>query len=99
MRLGSASRTETAPDISRLPAHGPDTYALICANLISTLLLRERKRIVNRLRRDGVLVVAGILKSEFAEIRRAYEGVGMLFVRSRVEGEWESGVFAVAHPK
>ncbi len=83
-------------DIGRLPERGRGMYHLICANLISNLLLKEREKLVSRLRKDGTLVLAGILKTEFAEVRRAYEKRGLRFVRSQVEGEWESGVFTVA---
>ena len=53
-------------DLTRLPVPRPRKYFLICANLVSNLLLTERERILARLRQDGVLVVAGILNGEFA---------------------------------
>ena len=80
-------------DITRLPAKGHLAYDLICANLISDLLIRERKRILGRLNPNGILVVAGILRKEFADVRRAYVRDGLRLLGSRAEGEWESGVF------
>ena len=68
-------------------------YDLVCANLISNLLIAERQRIANRLKRDGTLVLAGILAAEFAEVERAFAGVGLKLVASRVENEWCSGSF------
>src|SRR6185295_12819264 len=35
-------------------------YSLVCANLISSLLLSEREKILSRLQTKGVLVLAGI---------------------------------------
>ena len=50
-------------DVAKLPIRAVRQYDLICANLIAPLLIAARRRIVNRLRRDGTLVLAGILKS------------------------------------
>ncbi len=52
-------------DLTRLPRRSARKYSLVCANLVSSLLLAERERILARLRPEGVLVVAGILKEEF----------------------------------
>lgn len=80
-------------DITRMPSSGGRKYDFICANLISNLLLAEKERILARLRTGGTLVLAGILKGEFAQIRRAFEGAGLTLAQSRAEGEWRSGSF------
>ena len=80
-------------DLTKLPLASARKYDFICANLISTLLLAERERIMNRLRPGGVLVLAGILKREFAAVQQAYEKAGLRFVRGRNEKEWRSGTF------
>lgn len=80
-------------DLTKLPQASARKYDFICANLISPLLLAERERIVNRLRPGGALVLAGILKREFAVVRRAYEHAGLQFVAGRNEKEWRSGTF------
>ncbi len=80
-------------DLERLPRPGREKYDLICANLISPLLLRERERIRNRLRVGGTLVLAGILKREFPEVKTAFEQCGLKLARAKVEGEWDSGSF------
>ena len=80
-------------DITKLPVQSRKKYDLICANLISNLLLDEKRRILNRLGSGGTLVLAGILKEEFAGVQRAFETAGLRMVRSRVEGEWRSGAF------
>lgn len=81
-------------DVTKLPAKAPRQYGLVCANLISTLLIAERKRILGLVRRDGVLVLAGILRKEFGEVQAAYETLGMRLTASRSEREWRSGAFA-----
>lgn len=81
-------------DITKLPKRSAKKYDLVCANLISTLLIAERTRIVARLKTNGTLVLAGILKSEFHLVQEAYEALGFRLIASRVEKEWRSGAFA-----
>lgn len=81
-------------DLGRLPLRSASKYAVVCANLISPLLLAQRRRILARVRPDGVLVLAGILKTEFAQVQRSYEGVAWHLMASRSEGVWRSGAFA-----
>ena len=81
-------------DVTRLPRRSARDYSLVCANLVSNLLLAERERILARLRADGVLVVAGILKGEFAQVQRAFTATGLRLVAARTEDEWRSGAFA-----
>lgn len=78
-------------DVSQLPQRSAQKYSLICANLISNLLLKESHRIVSRLEKDGLLVLAGILKKEFAGVQRVYTERGLRLVANRTEGEWCSG--------
>jgi ribosomal protein L11 methyltransferase len=83
----------TRRDLSRLPRRDARQYDLICANLIATLLIEESRRILNRLRPGGRLVLAGILAREFHRVRRAYERAGLKLVATKREGEWQSGAF------
>ncbi|HEV2328244.1 MAG TPA: 50S ribosomal protein L11 methyltransferase [Verrucomicrobiae bacterium] len=81
-------------DVARLPDSPKRRYHFICANLISGLLVKQRERIAAQLDKDGILVLAGILKSEFSEVRRGYEDLGMKMVSTMSEKEWQSGSFA-----
>ena len=80
-------------DVVKLPRRSKERYAVVCANLISNLLMGERERLLARLRPEGVLVLAGILKTEFSEVQRAYEMAGCRLVAGRTEREWRSGAF------
>ena len=80
-------------DVTKLPLRAPEKYDLVCANLISNLLVAERKRIVNRVKPDGTLVLAGILAVEFGEVQVAFESLGWKLVADKVEKEWRSGSF------
>ena len=83
----------TRGDVTKLPMKPARQYDLVCANLISNLLIAERRRIVNRLKPGGTLVLAGILAVEFGEVQAAFEKLGLKLAAKRVENEWCSGAF------
>ena len=80
-------------DLTKLPLASATRYHVVCANLIYDLLIAERDRILNRLRPDGVLVLAGILQTQFAKVERAYRQAGLKLIATEVEKEWQSGAF------
>jgi len=80
-------------DVAKLPLRPPQHYDLICANLLSTLLVSQRKRIVRQLKPGGSLILAGILKSEFNLVARNYSAMGLQLVVEKGEKEWRSGTF------
>jgi len=83
-------------DVAKLPIRPGRQYDLICANLISPLLISERRRMVNRLHRDGRLVLAGILKSEFPRVQKVFAKLGLKLAASKTRNEWRSGSFCFA---
>ncbi|HTB84423.1 MAG TPA: 50S ribosomal protein L11 methyltransferase [Candidatus Sulfotelmatobacter sp.] len=80
-------------DVTKLPMKSKKQFDLVCANLISNLLVAEKKKIAARVKPDGVLVLAGILAVEFVEVQRAFEDCGLKLVASKTEKEWCSGAF------
>jgi ribosomal protein L11 methyltransferase len=89
----------TRGDVNKLKSTIPlkNKFDLVCANLISNLLIAERKKIVAQVKPGGVLVLAGILAVEFSEVQRAFEKLGMKLVASKIENEWCSGSFCFVH--
>lgn len=86
-------------DVSKLPIRPRQRgqgYDLVCANLRSDLLIAERRRIAAQLRLTGMLVLAGILRTEFREVQTAYKLLGLRLISSRKDGEWRSGSFRFA---
>jgi len=81
-------------DLTQLSRRVTRKYSVVCANLVSNLLLAERERILARLRPDGVLVVAGILSWEFGQVQQVFAAAGLRLIASRTEKEWRSGAFA-----
>jgi len=86
----------TRGDVTKLPIRSEKKFHLVCANLISNLLIAEKKKIVAQVRRDGTLVLAGILAAEFSMVARAFEDLGMTLIVSKIENEWCSGSFCFA---
>jgi ribosomal protein L11 methyltransferase len=84
----------TRDDVTKLSLRPPRKYDLVCANLISNLLITERRRIVAQLHRGGTLVLAGILRSEFPQVQKAFEDLGLQLFRCKIEKEWRSGSFS-----
>lgn len=82
-----------AQDLARLPRHGRRKFDVVCANLTSDLLVAQRRRILSCLASRGLLVLAGVLDTEFPIVRRAFEAEDLRLVTSRVRGEWRSGSF------
>jgi ribosomal protein L11 methyltransferase len=80
-------------DVTKLPIQPVRQYDLICANLISTLLIAERRRIAAQLKRGGRLVLAGILKSEFSQMQKIFAELGLKLAAKKIENEWCSGSF------
>jgi ribosomal protein L11 methyltransferase len=97
-----ANRVEiriTRSDLAGLPLRAARPYDLICANLVSTLLIAARRRIVAQLHRGGTLVLAGILKSEFSQMQKIFAELGLKLAARKIENEWCSGAFCFAEEK
>jgi ribosomal protein L11 methyltransferase len=84
----------THSDAAKLPIRAIERFDVICANLISDLLVKERKRIIAQLNPGGILVLAGVLRIEFSEVRQAYEKSGLKLISTRSKKEWQSGSFS-----
>ncbi len=83
-------------DVTKLPVKAAKQFDLVCANLISNLLIAEKEKVVARVKPGGTLVLAGILAAEFTLVQRAFENLGLKLVSSKVEKEWRSGSFRFA---
>ena len=87
----------TQQDLTKLSVQSSRRYDVICANLIYDLLLSEAEKICARLKPGGRLILAGILESQFAQVKWAYKKKGLKLKISRLEKEWESGEFVSQH--
>jgi ribosomal protein L11 methyltransferase len=80
-------------DLTRLPARSRRRWDVICANLTADLLASQAKKIRARLKPGGQLIVAGILRTEFCQIRDKFETIGLTLAENGVKEEWHSGRF------
>lgn len=61
---------------------------LVVANLFSTILQKAFPRIIAALKKDAVLVISGILASQWEETKAAGERHGLSFERAVKRGKW-----------
>ncbi len=83
-------------DVTKLPPRARVKYDVVCANLYYDLLTANAQRLIARVKPGGVIVLAGILETQFAEVQTAVEGQGMRLKKTTRQGEWQSGVFVHA---
>lgn len=83
----------TRTDVTRLPSGRVKQYEVVVANLMYDLLIAARDRILARLKPAGVLVLAGILESQFEKVARSYRTGGCRLLDAKTDREWRSGAF------
>ena len=83
----------TRKDLTRMPADPKRRYSVVCANLTADLLIAQKEKIVAWVSPGGVLVLAGILGTQFPEIERLYALLGWKLEDQAAQGEWCSGAF------
>ena len=83
-------------DVTKFSPCARVKYDVVCANLFYDLLIANAHRLIARVKPDGVLVLAGILETQFTEVQAAVEGQGMQLKKTTRQGEWRSGVFVHA---
>jgi len=89
--LGQALTFE-ARDLTKMPPGGRQ-FDVVCANLMSELLVAERSKLTSWLAPTGRLVLAGVLLEQFAQVEAAFCGLGMELVAAESLDEWRSGAF------
>jgi len=82
-------------DVAKMPLKPRAKFDLVCANLIATLLLKHRARLIASVKPGGTLVLAGILETEFDQVKCAFENRGANLFSDRTENEWRSGAFRI----
>ena len=82
-------------DLTKEPLHPNRQYDIVCANLIYDILISEARKICQRVKPCGRLVLAGLLSTQFSQVREAFEAQGMRLISTQIEKEWQSGEFEV----
>jgi len=89
----SAQVKPARADLTKLPRDVKERFDLVCANVLADILIAERQRVTARVAREGALVLAGILRTQFASVTDAYAEAGFKLVTAKSEKEWRSGLF------
>ena len=89
--LGQALAFEDR-DLTKMPPGGRQ-FDVVCANLMSELLVAEKSKLASWLAPTGRLVLAGVLLEQFAQVEAAFCGLGMELVAAESLDEWRSGAF------
>lgn len=68
-------------------------FDLIVANIQRDILLQIKKEIRERMKKNGVLILSGLIIQDKDEIQREYEGLNYTLLDSKISDEWISMVF------
>lgn len=79
-------------DLTKMPLGGRQ-FDVVCANLMSELLVAEKSKLASWLAPTGRLVLAGVLLEQFPQVEAAFCGLGMELVAAESLDEWRSGAF------
>jgi ribosomal protein L11 methyltransferase len=63
-------------------------WPLVVANVLAAPLIEMAPILVRRVGNGGRLILSGIPRSLESEVRQAYEGLGMRYIRSEARGGW-----------
>ncbi len=68
------------------------TAEVVMANLFSDLLIRAAPRLVRATKRGGALIFSGVLRTQLAEVKAAFERLGLTVERTAIRGKWSAGL-------
>lgn len=80
-------------DLKKMSSKSRQQFDVICANVEFDVLKSEHAKIIHRLKPQGILILAGILKKQFPAILETYTKAGLKRVAEKVKKEWHSGAF------
>lgn len=69
------------------------SYGIVIANILAPVLMSEVKRLSALTRPGGYLILAGILSTEYLQIKTAFTACGFEEVASETLKEWTGGTF------
>ena len=96
-RVSDRLQLKIRGDVTRLSLNARVKHDVVCANLFYDLLIANAERLIARVKPGGAVVLAGILDTQFAEVRAAFEASGMRLFRTQRQGEWRSARFVHAN--
>ncbi|MBO4305117.1 MAG: 50S ribosomal protein L11 methyltransferase [Lentisphaeria bacterium] len=71
-------------------------YEIVVANILSGALIEGKEKLLSCCMDNGILILAGILHTEYEKVRASFEGTGLCTqLYSFQEKEWRGGAFRV----
>ncbi len=70
-------------------------YDVVAANILSSALIAGKKELLAMVKPGGKLILAGILATEYDNVKREFEAIGCRELFSGQEREWRGGAFSV----
>lgn len=84
--------------ISDIAGYNPEMkFGLVAANIISGVLIANCSKLKSWIKPNGYLILAGILKNDYTEVKKAFEDDEFLQIYSDTEKEWTGGIFQKRH--
>ena len=80
-------------DVSGYVAPLAGGFDVVAANILGSVLLKNREVIVPLVKPGGYLILAGILIEEFEKLADAFVALGFTRLEAMTEKEWRSGLF------
>lgn len=80
-------------------AHPFAPRPVVLANILAPILLEFSANIAASVAPGGILVLSGILATQYPEIKQRYEALGLREKTSRRFGEWKTGLFTKPRQK
>ncbi len=88
----------TAPGVEHALIAGRGPYDLVFANILAGPLVALAPSVSAVVKRDGTLILAGLLQSQAARVSAAYRARGLVLVEHPRHAEWPVLVFRKAGP-
>ena len=80
-------------ELANLSMISREKYDIVCSNLLFDLLKDFPSILISQLKPNGVLILAGVLQSQFMELQKVYERGGLKLNHTGRRAEWQSGCF------
>ena len=95
-QINGVPDSELALSVSSLLDFKPGrTYDIVAANILSSALIEGREHLVSLVKPGGILILAGILTTEYPAVRDAFAALGCVELGNSTEREGTGGSFRV----
>ena len=73
--------------------HTNKQYDLVNGNILSHILLQNKEKLASLVKKNGYLILAGILSKEYNSFKQEFIDLGFKEIKNYIDKEWKSGLF------